>query len=67
MPRLPDANPAGNVLMTVIALLLQLAERVDVLTRASVNAVKELFVMSSHIKLFVSSFFYFKLCVIYGF
>ena len=34
MPRLPDANPAGNVLMTVIVLLLQLAERVDVLTHA---------------------------------
>ena len=34
MPRLLDANPAGNVLMTVIALLLQLAERVDVLTHA---------------------------------
>ena len=52
MPRHPDANPAGNVSMTVIALLLQLAEKVDALTHASANAVKELFVTSLHIKLF---------------
>ena len=45
MPKHPDVKPAGSALMTGIAPQPRLAGKAGVLTRVSVNAVKELFAM----------------------